>query len=165
VYRTVRAALPQIVARHGQAVLISSVYAFLNGALQSPYAASKAGVEQLGRALRVELTPHGASATVAYFGFVDTAMVRNPFEQDPLVERGIRRLPAFLRERITPGEAGEAVAGALERRRPRVILPRFWTGLSVMRGMVNPLLDFMATKAPDSQGLVRDADVENRILR
>jgi NAD(P)-dependent dehydrogenase (short-subunit alcohol dehydrogenase family) len=87
VYRTVHAALPQIVARRGQAVLVSSVYAFVNGMLVAPYAVSKAGVEQLGRALRVELANHGASATVAYFGFVDTHMVRKGFDEDPLAQR------------------------------------------------------------------------------
>ena len=36
---------------------------------------SKAAVEQFGRALRLELAPHGASASVAYFGFIDTEML------------------------------------------------------------------------------------------
>src|ERR1700737_1553352 len=84
VYRTVHAALPRIVESRGQAVLVSSIYAFINGMLVSPYAAAKAGVEQLGRALRVELAQHGASATVAYFGFVDTYMVQHGFDEDPL---------------------------------------------------------------------------------
>ena len=65
VIKTIRACLPQIVQRRGQLVLVASIYAFTNGALQSPYAAAKAGVEQLGRALRVELAPHGASASGA----------------------------------------------------------------------------------------------------
>ena len=45
VWRTARAALPQIVERRGQIVLISSVYAFMNGMVNSPYAVAKAGVE------------------------------------------------------------------------------------------------------------------------
>lgn len=55
---------------------VASLYAFINPLLAAPYAMSKAGVEQLGRALRAELSPHGASAGVAYFAFVDTDMVR-----------------------------------------------------------------------------------------
>ena len=51
------------------------------------YAMAKAGVEQLGRALRVELVPHGASASVAYFGFIDTEMVHRGIDQDPLGPR------------------------------------------------------------------------------
>ena len=60
VWRTVRAALPQVVERRGHLVVVSSVYAFVNGVLNSPYAAAKAGVESLGRSLRAELTPLGA---------------------------------------------------------------------------------------------------------
>jgi NAD(P)-dependent dehydrogenase (short-subunit alcohol dehydrogenase family) len=68
VWRTVRAALPQIVERRGHVVVTSSAYAFVNGVLNSPYAVAKAGVESLGRSLRAELMPLGASASVAYFG-------------------------------------------------------------------------------------------------
>src|SRR6476469_9039388 len=82
VWRTVRAALPQIVERKGQIVVVSSVYAFANGFGNTPYAVAKAGVESLGRALRVELKPHGASASVAYFGWVDTKLVQDAFAQE-----------------------------------------------------------------------------------
>ena len=84
VYNTVIAGLDQVAGRSGHIVLTSSVYAFLNGLGLAPYAMAKAGVEQLGRALRVELVPHGASASVAYFGFIDTEMVHRGIDQDPL---------------------------------------------------------------------------------
>ena len=45
----------------------------------SCYGASKAAVEGLGRPLRTELAPFGASASVAYFSWVDTDMVRDAF--------------------------------------------------------------------------------------
>jgi NAD(P)-dependent dehydrogenase (short-subunit alcohol dehydrogenase family) len=57
VYRTVHVALPQVAMRGGHVVIVSSVYAFANGALASPYAVSKAAVEQLGRALRASSRP------------------------------------------------------------------------------------------------------------
>ena len=69
---TVNAAMEQIIANQGQVVQISSVFAFLNGIGAIPYAMSKAAVEQLGRGLRVELAPHGASATTAYFSLIQT---------------------------------------------------------------------------------------------
>src|SRR4051794_37657250 len=47
VFRTVDAALPEIVRNHGHVVVISSIYAFVNGAGAIPYAMAKAGVEQL----------------------------------------------------------------------------------------------------------------------
>ena len=55
VINTVQAAMDQVIAHRGQFVLISSVFAFLNGMGTIPYAMSKAAVEQLGRGLRVEL--------------------------------------------------------------------------------------------------------------
>jgi NAD(P)-dependent dehydrogenase (short-subunit alcohol dehydrogenase family) len=159
VYRTVHAGMDQIVARRGQAVLVSSVYAFLNGILLSPYAVAKAGVEQLGRALRVELAHHGASATVAYFGFVDTKMVQDGLEQRRAVAGDDEELlPAFLRRMISPQQAGEAVARAVEGRRARVIAPRWWAALSTLRGAVNPALDYAAARAPKVQDLLRQAD-------
>jgi NAD(P)-dependent dehydrogenase (short-subunit alcohol dehydrogenase family) len=160
VYRTVHAALDQIVARQGQAVLVSSVYAFVNGVLLSPYAVAKAGVEQLGRALRLELAPHGASATVAYFGFVDTEMVRQGMEERQRQRGGEEdeRLPEFMRRRIPPEQAGEAVAAAIERRRPRVIAPRWWAAPSVLRGMLNPLIDRAGARSSQVQDEVRQAE-------
>jgi NAD(P)-dependent dehydrogenase (short-subunit alcohol dehydrogenase family) len=149
VYRTVRAALDQVVARQGQAVVVSSVYAFMNGAMLSSYAVAKAGVEQLGRALRFELAPHGASATVAYFGFVDTEMVRQGLERRRELLGGEDGLvPQFIRKAITPEQAGEAIAAAIERRRPRVIAPRWWTVGSVLRGVLGPAMDVVAERSP-----------------
>lgn len=74
-WRTIRAALPDVVEARGHVVAISSIYAFFNGVLNASYAVSKAGVEQLVRALRAELAPHHTTAGVAYFGFVDTDLV------------------------------------------------------------------------------------------
>jgi NAD(P)-dependent dehydrogenase (short-subunit alcohol dehydrogenase family) len=158
VYRTVRAALPQIIERRGHVVLVSSVYAFLNGLLVSPYAVSKAGVEQLGRALRVELASHGASATVAYFGFVDTKMVQDVMDRDDLAGDRAELFPEFIRRRISPAQAGEAVAEGVLRRRARVIAPRYWTTLSVLRGVVNPAFDLLTSKQRRVQDAIRDAE-------
>ena len=158
VYRTVRAALPQVIERRGHVVLVSSVYAFLNGLLVSPYAVSKAGVEQLGRALRVELASHGASATVAYFGFVDTKMVQDVMDRDDLAGDREELFPEFIRRRISPAQAGEAVAEGVLRRRARVIAPRYWTTLSVLRGFVNPALDLLTSKQRRVQDAIRDAE-------
>jgi NAD(P)-dependent dehydrogenase (short-subunit alcohol dehydrogenase family) len=105
VWRTVRPALPQVIERQGHVVVVASVYAFLNGMMAAPYAMAKAGVEQLGRALRVELAPHGASAGVAYFGFIDTDMVRAAFA-DPVAQRVEAAFPAWLTKRLTPDVAG-----------------------------------------------------------
>lgn len=140
VWRTVRAALPQIVERRGQIVVTSSVYAFANGVLNSPYAVAKSGVESLGRALRAELMPLGASASVAYFGWVDTKLVQDAFER-PHSDRMQENLPGFLSRRIAPDEAGAAVVRGIEERSPRIFAPKWWRYVSALRGILNPLLD------------------------
>ncbi len=160
VYRTVSAALDPVMARRGQVVVISSIYAFANGMMAGPYAVSKAGVEQLGRALRVELSIHGVGVTVAYFGFVDTVMVQQAFEQGRA--RSGREpgddLPAFMLRRITPREAGEALARGIERRQPRVIAPRWWAIGSVLRGLLGPPMDYLATRAPRVRNALSDSE-------
>ncbi len=157
VWRTARAALPQIVERKGQMVVVSSVYAFMNGMVNSPYAVAKAGVEQLGRALRVELVPHGASASVAYFGWVDTKLV-----QDTLAQPDAGRLneftPDWLLRRITPDEAGAGLVRGIEERAPRIFVPKWWRYISAFRGLINPLLDRRMERDQRMATLLRDLD-------
>ena len=158
VHRTVIAALPEIVRRRGHVVVISSIYAFLNGVGATPYAMAKAAVEQFGRALRVELAQHGAGATVAYFGFIDTAMVQQAIDGDPLVSRFGGTLPEFLNKRLQPSEAGRAIVDGIEKRAARVIRPRRWAIFSVLRGIVNPPLDTRMVNDAETQAIARELD-------
>jgi len=159
VWRTAHAALPQVVERKGQMVVVSSVYAFANGMGNSPYAVAKAGVESLGRALRVELAPHGASASVAYFGWVDTKLVQDAFDQE--VGDRVRDLsPDFLLKRITPDEAGAGLVRGIEERAPRIFVPRWWRYVSAFRGLVNPLLDRRMECDAKTAALIRDVDAK-----
>jgi NAD(P)-dependent dehydrogenase (short-subunit alcohol dehydrogenase family) len=160
VWRTVRAALPQVVERRGQIVVISSVYAFANGFGNSPYAVAKSGVESMGRTLRVELAPHGASATVGYFGWVDTKLVQDAFDQE--AGDRIRELsPDFLLKRITPAEAAAGLVRGIEERAPRVFVPKWWRYVSAFRGLINPLLDRRMEKDQKTAALVRDLDAKS----
>lgn len=158
VYRTVAAALPEIIRRRGHVVVIASVYAFVNGTGAAPYAMSKAGVEAFGRALRVELTQHGAGASVAYFGFIDTTMVQQAIDADPASERMLNRLPRPLRKRLQPRTAGKGIADGIERRAPRIVRPRSWVAFSVLRGALNPLFDSFMTRDADVQAIARELD-------
>jgi NAD(P)-dependent dehydrogenase (short-subunit alcohol dehydrogenase family) len=158
VYKTVDVALPEIVRRRGHVVVISSIYAFTNGMGAVPYAMAKAGVEQLGRALRLELVQHGASASVAYFGFIDTEMVHRAIDQDPLADAMIESLPRPLRKRLAPAVAGEAIVSGIERRVPRIIRPRRWRVLSVLRGILGPLSDAQLERHAGTQDILRQLD-------
>lgn len=158
VWRSVRAALPEVARRQGHVVVVSSIYAFFNGVGAAPYAMAKAGVEQLGRALRVELKPHGASASVAYFGFIDTEMVHQAIDADPLVDRMMQASPKVLHKRLPPSAAGAAIVRGIERRQPRIIRPHRWTALSVLRGILNPLMDAQMERDAETQAITRELD-------
>jgi NAD(P)-dependent dehydrogenase (short-subunit alcohol dehydrogenase family) len=101
VWRTVRAALPQVIANRGHIVVNASIYAFVNGVANAPYAMSKAGVEQFGRALRSELAPTGATAGVLFPGWIATPLSKAAFGGDDLATR--------LRGRANPGPLGRLV--------------------------------------------------------
>jgi NAD(P)-dependent dehydrogenase (short-subunit alcohol dehydrogenase family) len=158
VYRTVDAALPQIIERRGHVVVVSSVYAFLNGVGALPYAMSKAAVEQFGRALRIELSHYGASASVAYFGFIDTEMVHRALDDDDLANSMIESFPKFLHKRLDPSVAGEAIVRGIERRAPRIIRPRRWAPMSALRGILNPLGDVRLGGELASKGILARLD-------
>lgn len=142
VWNTVRAALPYIVESQGHVLITSSTYAYLNGMVNAPYAATKAAVEQIGRALRVELAAHGASAGVLYPGWVATPIADVAFGKDELATALVARaFPAPLRKPIAPERVSRAVAAGIERRSARVQIPRRWIPVATLRGIVNPLLD------------------------
>jgi NAD(P)-dependent dehydrogenase (short-subunit alcohol dehydrogenase family) len=158
VVNTVRATLPEIVRNSGHLVLVASVYAFQNGAGVASYAMSKAAVEQLGRALRLELVRSGASASVAYFGMIDTDMVHQSIDGDPAVNQLFAALPKPFVKRLPPDQAGEAIARGIERRSPRIIRPRLYAGISALRGIVGPLADHQMERDKRVQAAIREFD-------
>jgi NAD(P)-dependent dehydrogenase (short-subunit alcohol dehydrogenase family) len=157
VWRTVRAALPQIIANQGHVLVTSSIYAFVNGAVNAPYAAAKAGVEQLARALRVELAQYGATAGVLHPGWVATPLARNAFGGHETVTR-MRELafPAILGKAVTPEAVAARVVDGIARRSPRIVAPRRWEVVSAARGLAGPLTD---------RALVRDTRLHELIRR
>ncbi len=161
VTNTVRAGLPHVIASKGHFVLVSSIYAFMNGVGVAPYAMAKAGVEQLGRALRTELTPTGATCGVVYFGFVDTDMVRIGFDEDPAAKAAAALLPLPLRKRIQPSYAGEVVLRGVERRAARTITPRVWIPVSALRGIVNPVVDAVAPRLNKVSDVLKVLDLRS----
>lgn len=158
VWNTVQAALPQISERDGQIVIVASVAAFAGGLMMSPYATSKAAVEALGRSLRAELLPFGASATVCYFGWVDTRMVQEALDERESGSRLKEALPSFLMKRIKPDEAGAAVVRGIEERAPRVFAPKWWRYVSALRGILMPLLEKRMASDPRAAAALREAE-------
>lgn len=141
VVNTVAAAMDQVIENRGQIVLISSVFAFINGMGTIPYAMSKAAVEQLGRGLRIELADRDVSVLTAYFSLVNTHMIRRGVDADDVVLELLATLPKPMLKRVTPASAATAIVDGLERRTARVIHPRVWRPVSTLRGLLGPSLD------------------------
>ncbi|GAB4586521.1 short-chain dehydrogenase/reductase [Nocardia sp. IFM 10818] len=155
VFNTVHPALDHIVASKGHVVVVSSCAAFAPGMGGSPYMVSKAAVEQLGRALRVELAASGASAGVAYFGIVDTAMTHDLLDADDLGRRLDGMLPWPLNIRITAAQAARTIADGIARRSARTIAPAGWEPYALLRGALNIVLDNRLASNPAVHELIR----------
>lgn len=142
VWNTVRAALPHIVDSGGYVLLTSSTYAYLNGLANAPYAASKAAVEQIGRALRVELAGTEATAGVLYPGWVATPIADVAFGSDSIATALVSKaFPSFLLTPLTPETFAKAAVRGIEKRSARIQVPRRWVPVSLLRGIVNPVTD------------------------
>lgn len=163
VFNTVHPAIEHIIRAQGHVVVVASAAAFLPGPLGSPYMITKAAVEQLGRALRIELAAHGASAGVSYFGVVQTPMATHTLDDDPLGSALQAQLPAPLRTRITAAQAGAVVADGIERRAARTMAPRAWTAVALLRGVLNIVVDAKAAGDHAMHELVRET--ERRVTR
>ncbi|WP_410875894.1 short-chain dehydrogenase/reductase [Nocardia sp. A7] len=155
VFNTVHPALDHIVSARGHVVVVSSCAAFAPGMGGSPYMVSKAAVEQLGRALRVELAASGASAGVAYFGIVDTAMTHDMLDTDELGKELDGMLPWPLNVRITAEYAARTIADGIARRAPRTIAPSGWEPYALLRGAINVVLDRKLAADTTVHGLIR----------
>lgn len=144
VWNTVRAVLPHVVESGGYILLTSSTYAYLNGLANAPYAASKAAVEQLGRALRTELAGTDATAGVLYPGWVSTPIADVAFGGDDIATALVAKaFPTPLRRPISTKKLARGVVRGIERRAPRIQVPGRWIPISLLRGIVNPVSDAM----------------------
>jgi len=137
VVNTVAPAVDEVIAHGGHIVVVASVAAFAPGFAGVAYMASKAAVEQFGRALRIELGITDATAGVAYFGVVQTAMVKNTLDDDPLGHDIDMMMPFPLRRRISADHAAKVIVGGITSRAARTIAPKGWGAYSLMREVVN----------------------------
>ena len=125
VIRTVKTALPHVLERRGYVLVVSSLAAVLHTTPLLHYAASKAGAEAVGNALRTELLGRGVDVGVAYFGYIDTEMVSSA-RADPVIAKfeGNARGPRWFDKTYPVSDAGRAIVRGIEKRRRRVMWPR-----------------------------------------
>ena len=141
VWRTNRAVLDEIVRNRGYLLNISSLSAASHAPLMGAYTASKAGVEAMTDALRMELAPSGARVGCAYFGFIDTDLVKGSFAH-PSTQALTAVMPGFVARPAPLSQAIDAIELGVARRSARVWAPRFVGGALVLRGLLQPLTDW-----------------------
>ncbi|HBP6832637.1 TPA: SDR family NAD(P)-dependent oxidoreductase [Pseudomonas aeruginosa] len=161
VWNVMRAVLPEVVRNSGQVLVTSSMYAYLNGMANAPYALSKAAVESLSRSLRVELGATGASASVLYPGWVDTAIAKVAFGGNAIAtEMNETLLPSFIRRPIPPKQVARAVVRGLQKRKPRIIVPTRLVPFSMLRGLFNMITDWHMQRHSRLQKLLQQLESE-----
>jgi NAD(P)-dependent dehydrogenase (short-subunit alcohol dehydrogenase family) len=140
VWRTDRAVIEHVAARRGYLLNIASLSAVAHAPMMGPYTATKAGVEAFTDALRMETAPTGARVGCAYFGFIDTDLVRASYEM-PSAQLLNRQSPGFLRDPAPLSSAVDAIERGIERRAARLWAPR-WIGAAIaLRGLIQPLTE------------------------
>ena len=158
VLNTVRACADDIVAGGGHIMLVSSCAAFTPGMGGAPYMVSKAAVEQLGRALRIELAAVGATAGLAYYGVVDTELARGTLDENPIGVRIGKLLPWPLNRRLSSDRAAELLVRSVCARRARLIAPAVWLPYFWLRGILDHVLAWKLTRDRTVAKIMRELE-------
>ncbi|HEX8067689.1 MAG TPA: short-chain dehydrogenase/reductase [Thermoleophilaceae bacterium] len=138
--RTLRLCLPHVLERRGYLLAVASAAAILHPPALAPYAATKAGIEAFCDSLRVEVAHSGVGVGVAYFGWIDTELVRGGDERAAFRDlRGALKGP--LGRTYPASDAAEAIARGVERRARWVTAPGLLRALLFARGVLQPIGD------------------------
>jgi hypothetical protein len=160
VVRTVSATLPHVTDRRGYLMLVSSAAAFSVLPGLAAYCASKAGVEQFGNALRLEVAHKGVAVGTAHMLWIDTDMVRDVKEDLPTFADTLRRLGPLGRQTSVEECAAAFVLG-ITRRSRKVYVPRSLAVVQALRPvLLSPLADLVlrrgsARSVPELEEQVR----------
>jgi NAD(P)-dependent dehydrogenase (short-subunit alcohol dehydrogenase family) len=161
-YRTIRAALPAIVASGGYVAVTASLASFAHAPGVSAYCASKAGVEAMCNSLRIELAHHGVAVGTIHPTWIDTEMVREAERENG----GYRRLRESLQppfRRTYPVErAARDIADGFDRRARRICTPGFVRIAHVLRAALTTRLfeRELGRAAPDIERLFAEQAAE-----
>lgn len=119
VLRTVRAALPAILATKGQIAIMGSVSSYVSTGGDSPYAMSKAAIRAFADSLFLELRPKGVGVTLVCPGFV-ASEIRVIDNKGKLHQDAKDPIPSWLV--MDTNLAARKMLDAIERRDREVII-------------------------------------------
>jgi NAD(P)-dependent dehydrogenase (short-subunit alcohol dehydrogenase family) len=157
VFYTLRATLPSVIARRGHVLIVSSEAAFAPAPGLVAYNASKAGVEHLASALRLEVSHHGVTVGSAHMSWIDTPLVQDAKADLSAFRQMLAHLP--LGKTIPLQRCVDAFVDGIEHRRRRVYVPRWVALLAWLKPLLTSPLGERLTlqKAP---GLLELMDEE-----
>ena len=139
-FKTIRAALSDVVAERGHVLLVNSLGSIMPALFQAAYAASKAGISALADSLRIELRDSGATVGQMYFGAVDTDHFRTGMAH-PLMLRANRRIPASFMKPASAADAAAALRTSITRRTRTSAFPRSNGPLLWAPQVIRPLIE------------------------
>lgn len=135
VFNCVHAALPAIMRQRGYVMVTASASSFAHPPAMSAYAASKAAVEAMCNAWRIELAAHGVAV-----GAIHASWIKTPLVSEGALHPGFVRLratmPAFLNAEVEADAAARIMVDGMAMRRRRIWVP----GWVKMLHWLRPLL-------------------------
>lgn len=134
VWNTVRATVPHVIKRKGYILNVASQSAISPLPAMVPYTASKAGVDNMSRALRMELYPTGVRVGTVYYSWVDTKLVRDTVDSE--AGGGLDGLPEFFKKRLSVEDAVEITMDGIEKRAHLIFAPKWVRGQFLFRGFM-----------------------------
>ena len=135
-WRVIHACLPHVIERRGYILANASASAIMPAMGLGPYAASKAGLEQLMNVLRVEVGYLGVDVGVSYFWFIETDMVLGAEREMGGLGRFRTDLPGPLSQIIPLSDAVDALIEGIHGRRRRIVAPRWIEAVFRLRGFL-----------------------------
>jgi NAD(P)-dependent dehydrogenase (short-subunit alcohol dehydrogenase family) len=136
VFHTVRAALPAVLASRGYVLATASAASFAHPPMMSAYAASKAAVEAMCNAWRLELAAHGVPVGVIHASWVKTPMV-DEGRLHPGFARMGKTMPAAMRTEMPVHDAARLIADGIGARAARIWLPGWVRLLHWLRALLH----------------------------
>jgi NAD(P)-dependent dehydrogenase (short-subunit alcohol dehydrogenase family) len=154
-FHTLHAALPHLKVSGGYAMVVASIAAVIPGPLVSAYVASKAGVESLVRAARIEVAGDGVAIGIAYFGLIETGLAEQMLTRSGLAAV----LPGPLGKLAPVEAAASTITAGIARRGRRVYAPWWVAPMLDLRPLLF-LADRLLARLPSIRRAVRTADQE-----
>jgi NAD(P)-dependent dehydrogenase (short-subunit alcohol dehydrogenase family) len=136
VFNTVRAALPAVTRQRGYVAVTASVSSFAHPPMMSAYAASKAAVEAMCNAWRIELAAHGVGVGTIHAHWVSTPLVSEG-ALHPAFVRLRRTMPALLNRETSAQAAAVMIADGIARRDRRIWVPGWVRALHWLRAALH----------------------------